>query len=401
MDPFFQELGRSVATRWQEENFSLGVFPDIAQSLLEERPPAAHVDLPALIRKFLLEDEQPFQTQSPFGQPELVVNDDPRFYIQLLFWLEGTTEIHQHEFSGAFHVLAGSSIHSHFTFENAVPVSAHLRVGSLKIAGTRLLEMGDTVPITSGSGCIHSLFHLEMPSVTVVIRTHNDPGTSPQFSYLPPHLAIDPFASDALTKRRLELLDVLEKLGDPSYPKRVQEMLKALDFERGFYVLQNAMGHLRNIGAWEPAWKTFARKHRGLAAYVEPTLEEIIWRDGPVGLRNSITDPEHRFFLALLLNLPGRRELLELVDQRFPGKAVDTVMRWAQELSETSKFSTWILDAEFPVEVDIPRAKQPKLFFASLRHFLDGSPLKASPEEIGHLRSAFARSSLRALVTGD
>src|SRR5256885_198968 len=82
-----------------------------------------------------------------FRQPELVVYDDPRFYIQLLFWLEGTTDIHQHKFSGAFHVLEGSSIHSHFDFENAEPVSAHLRVGHLRMKDTRLLETGSTVPI--------------------------------------------------------------------------------------------------------------------------------------------------------------------------------------------------------------------------------------------------------------
>jgi hypothetical protein len=53
------------------------------------------------------------------------VYEDPRVYIQILFWLEGRRDIHQHEFSGAFHVLTGSSIHSMFAFENARAVSAH------------------------------------------------------------------------------------------------------------------------------------------------------------------------------------------------------------------------------------------------------------------------------------
>ena len=107
MNAFFTELGRTVQARWKARNFSLAAFPEIACAALEARPPAEHVDVAALIRDFLLEDEQPFQTQSSFGEPELVVFDDPRFYIQILFWLEGTTEIHQHQFSGAFHVLEG------------------------------------------------------------------------------------------------------------------------------------------------------------------------------------------------------------------------------------------------------------------------------------------------------
>src|SRR6185436_6293659 len=103
MDQFFTELGRTVLARWKAQNFSLGRFPEIARDALEERPPAKHVNLASLMKEFLLDDEQPFQTQSGFGQPELVVHDDPRFYIQILFWLEGTTDIHKHKFSGAFH----------------------------------------------------------------------------------------------------------------------------------------------------------------------------------------------------------------------------------------------------------------------------------------------------------
>lgn len=384
-------------------NFSLGSFPDIAGGVLEERPPASNVAVSTLIREFLLDDQQPFQTQSGFGEPELVVYDDPRFYIQLLFWLDGTTDIHQHTFSGAFHVLAGSSIHSRFDFENPEPVSAHLRVGRLRMRDTRLLAAGSTVPIVSGSGQIHALFHLDTPSISVVVRTHSDPGTGPQFTYLPPHLAVDPFSNDALTTRRKQLLDVLEKTRDPAYPVLVAEMLRDLDFERGFFILQNGVGYLQSLGRWEESLQTFRQKHGRLADYVAPTLEEIIRRDGLVELRRSITDVEHRFFLALLLNVPTRHDILSLVAQRFPGAPADTVMRWIEELTETSECGTWILDAEFPWPSSIEQ--QPEVIFSALRSFVEGEGATASagssplpPEDLQGLRDAFLRSSLRALV---
>lgn len=405
MDPFFTALGRTVAARWKAANFSLPAFPQIAQSVLEEQPPSGHVDLDALIKAFLLEDEQPFQTESNFGQPELVVYDDPRFYIQILFWLEGTTEIHQHMFSGAFHVMAGSSIHSQFAFEAPQQVSAHLRVGQLRVKETELLETGRTCPIVSGKDYIHSLFHLETPSLTVVIRTHSDPGSGPQYTYLPPHLAVDPFHNDALTNRRKQLLDVLERLEDPAYPEVVIEMLGSLDFERGFVILQNCMGGLRTLDRWEQAWEVFEQKHGALAKYVAPTLEEIIWRDELVGLRSSVIDPEHRFFLALLLNVPTGAGILKVLEQRFPGAALETILRWAEELSQTSPVATWILDAEFPLEVAVPAQEQPEVFFGALRHFL--APGKGavkigtrtlSAADLAHLQAALNRSSLRALV---
>lgn len=405
MDAYFKELGRTVLERWKLVNFSLAKFPEIACAALEERPPAEQVNLPEFIREFLLNDEQPFQTQSGFGQPELVAYNDPRFYIQLLFWLEGTTDIHQHEFSGAFHVMAGSSIHAHYEFEKAQSVTPHFRVGEVRMKKIELLEMGRTVPITSGRDCIHSLFHLDTPSITVVVRTQHDPGTGPQFNYLPPHIALDPVLDDALTMRRKQLLDVLEQVEDPSYPELVREMIAELDFERGFFILQHGMGCLESLGEWEAALGAFQKKHGALAAGVAATLEESERREAIKELRSTIAEPEHRFLLALLMNAPTRGDLLALVAQRFPGEApVETVLRWAEELGETSDFGTAILDACFPETLEIASEEQPELFTAALRHFMEGkkkvpAALSAlSAAELEELRAVFAESSLRVLV---
>ena len=395
MDAFFVDLGRRVRERWQAVDFSLAAFPRLAQAALEENPPATQVDLKSLIRSFLREDEQPFQTASGFGQPELVVFDDPRFYIQILFWLDGTTQIHQHEFSGAFHVLEGSSLHAEFAFANVRPVTAHFRLGDLQLTGTELLETGRTVPITSGGASIHSLFHLETPSVTVVVRTHSDPGTGPQFTYLPPHVAVDPFFSDALTTRRLQLLDVLDRTAAEDYAEVVRAMVASLDYERGFFTLQNCLVALQERGEWEETWDVFAKKHGPLAAYAAPTLEEIVWRDRLVNLRGSIEDADHRFFLALLLNVPRASDILSLVAARFPGDPVTTVLAWAEELSESSEAGTWILDAEYPAGEEEAGSEAPlDRFLGTLARCLKGETKATDAAR----REALVQSSLRALV---
>lgn len=401
MDPFFAELGRTVYARWKKENFSLAKFPQIATKALQEKPPAQHVDANELISDFLLNDEQPMQTTSGFGQPEIIAFDHPKFYIQVLFWLDGTTDIHQHSFSGAFHVMAGSSIHSEFVFEEAREVTAHFRVGNLKQKSTHLLETGATVPIISGRSHIHALFHLDTPSISVVVRTHNDPGTGPQFTYLPPHIALDPVRDDALTLRRKQLLDVLERTDDPSYADLVEEMIGQLDFEGGFFILQNGVGCLRARGEWARIWKAFAKKHGALAKYVEPTLNEIIRRDGLVAMRGQIEAVEHRFFLALLLNVPDRKSILAMVAKRYPGPAVRTIMGWVEDLTETTETAAWILDAEFPPGSELDPEEQMPLFLAALHHFASGKKgkfagLTAVQTQI--LREAFLGSSLRALV---
>ena len=403
MNAYFQELGRAVYDLWKQEDFSLPAFPRIAQQVLEGQPPSEKLDLGALIRDFLLQDEQPFQSSAGFGQPELIVYDNQRFYIQVLFWLEGTTDIHQHGFCGAFHVQEGSSIHSRFLFKEAREVTAHFRVGNLKLVETELLEKGRTVQIGSGRSCIHSLFHLETPSVTVVVRTHSDPGTGPQFTYLPPHVALDPVQHDAQTLRRKQLLDLLEHTCDPSYPGLVREMLAELDFERGFFILQNCVGYLRSLGEWDEMLRVFSKKHGAAADFVEPTLDEIIRRDRCVAMRSSIDEVDHRFFLALLLNLQDRSEILKMIAQRYPGDPLQQIATWAEELTQFSEVGTWILDAQFPEELPLEEEYQPTVFLAALNFFLAGGKapkeLKSlSKADLKAVRAAFARSNWASLL---
>jgi len=412
---FFKELGDTILHRWKEKDFSLQQFPRIAKTALEENPPATRVDLSAFMRDFLLREDHPFQTDSPFGEPEIVVYNHPRFYIQLLFWLDGTTAIHQHAFSGAFHVMSGSSIHAHYEFEDARPVTPHLWVGNVRMKKIEILETGRTAPIVSapigsapntfGQRTIHSLFHLDSPSVTVVVRTQHDAGSGPQFNYLPPHLAIDPLHSDLLTMRRLQLLDVLEQIDDPGYAERVMEMLADLDFERGFCVLQHCMEYLQQLDQWDAAIKLFKTKHGKLASGVAATLREEVRRSIIKSFRGTIIEPEHRFFLALLMNCQTRGDLFSLVKQRFPAQPpLEVVMRWAEELLEASEEGAAILDARFPETLGVEIDAQPDLFLSALRQFLSGGrllpgTLRGSSKAIAtQLRAAFAESALSLLT---
>ena len=405
MEKFFKELGDGVLQLWKRENFSLEKFPTIACKALDRQPPARRVDLTAFIRDFLLGEDHPFQTDSPFGEPEIVVYNHPRFYIQLLFWLDGTTAIHQHAFSGAFHVMRGSSIHALYVFERPRAVTPHMSVGNVRMTNIEILETGRTVPIASGRQTIHSLFHLDSPSITVVVRTQHDSGTGPQFNYLPPHIAIDPLHGDPLMMRRTQLLDVLEQTEDPGYPQLVMEMIADLDFERGFQLLQHCIGHLQWLDQWDAAIRLFKKKHGTLAAGVAATLQEEVRRNVIKSLRGSITEPEHRFFLALLMNAPARADLLKLVAQRFPGQEPGAiVLRWAEELMEASDEGITILDACFPESLDVDRDSQPDLFLSAFACFMKrGKQLPPvlrdlSAAKIKALRTAFAESTLSLLT---
>jgi hypothetical protein len=399
MNPYFEKLGRTLLERWREQNFSLEVFPELARIAMDEAPPSENVDLEEMIHEFLTNDDQPLQGHSGFGQPELVAFNDSRFYIQILFWMEGTTDIHQHEFSGAFHVMQGSSVHSEFDFVGAQSVTPHIRTGELRLKQIELLETGRTVPITSGQECIHSLFHLDTPSVTVVVRTHHDPGTGPQYNYLPPHIAIDPIHADSLTMRRKQLLDVLENLDHPSYALQVNEMIESLDFERGFHTLHHAMDRLQVLGEWESVLAIFQEKHGNLAKGVPATLAENLRRETISQMRYHIDNPEHRFFLALLMNVQNSKDIQALITERYPDQSPnETILRWAEELIEPTDFGLTLLDAAFPETIEVDIDTQFDLLIDTLKHALNESPeSNTTTAEYPEIHAVLTGSCLRPL----
>ncbi|PQJ28698.1 hypothetical protein [Rubritalea profundi] len=397
MNSYFEQLGRTVQQRWQQKNFSLEAFPELARIALDEAPPSENVDIEEMVQEFLANDDQPIQGQSGFGQPELLAFNDPRFYIQILFWMEGTTDIHQHEFSGAFHLMQGSSVHSEFDFVGAQSVTPHIRVGDLRLKKIELLETGRTVPITSGRECIHSLFHLDTPSVTVVVRTHHDPGTGPQYNYLPPHIAIDPIQADALTMRRKQLLDVLETIEYEGYVAQVSGMIESLDFERGFNTLHHTMDRLQALGEWQPVLAKFQQKHGELAEGVPATLAESLRRDTITQMRYQIDNPEHRFFLALVMNVEKSKDIQALISERFPNQSpIETILGWVEELIEPAEFGLSLLDGAFAFPESLDIQEQYDLLIDTVRHALEqGSESETAKHP--EIHAALSGSCLRPL----
>ena len=76
--------------------------------------------------------------------------------------------------------------------------------------------------------------------------------------------------------------------------------------------------------------------HGELTDLMLPVLEEQERQMSIIHRRGTITRDAHRFFLALLLNVPSRKKILELVKQRYPDQdPVETMLDWVEELGRT------------------------------------------------------------------
>ena len=85
-----------------------------------------------------------------FSNLPITMFSSTRFYIDVYFWLDGTTTIHQHGFAGAFQVLTGSSLHGEYKFRVKRAVSPHFNLGELSLKEVRLLRRGDIRKIIPG-----------------------------------------------------------------------------------------------------------------------------------------------------------------------------------------------------------------------------------------------------------
>ena len=189
----FQILGDEIHAKLKSSGFNEEAFPDIAAEAL------AHVELEGdfelqQIADFLITTKIPQQPSLEFSNLPPVVYRCEEFYIELLIWMDATTTIHQHAFSGAFRVLVGSSFHSVYEFEENDRINSRLLLGEVRLKNAEILQRGDVRPIHPGrSGLAHALFHLERPSVTIVVRSYGEPWNQPQYSFNPPSVACDEF----------------------------------------------------------------------------------------------------------------------------------------------------------------------------------------------------------------
>jgi hypothetical protein len=186
-------LARRVALEWRRANGKLASFTGIATRALE----AFDYDLTntqldeALSRWFLETSDLPDQVNlhNTFGQPPVTVFNNGRFVVDLYFWLTFDTSIHSHGFRGAFRVLHGKSLHEVFTVKTSRAIAPDVELVQLGAPQASLLKPGDVRSIQPGQDLTHGVIHLEIPTVTLCVKTINEPRIA-QWKYFPNGLAI-------------------------------------------------------------------------------------------------------------------------------------------------------------------------------------------------------------------
>ena len=315
----FRELGASVAAEWSRFRFSSSALSGVAINALQRLDFATQFDAQGMIRYLIGINECDVQQDagSDFGQPPVILYWHPYFYIQALFWHTATTTIHSHAFDGAFQVLDGSSVQCTYAFEDddSQRDDLSLRIGRISVHESRVLYKRDIEPIQSGDSLIHSVFHLGLPSLTLVIRTRG--GDAAQHDYFPPGIALRvPRRIGQLTERKLQLLELLTTMRSPLAISCANAILANGNGAAVFATLQHML--LRTDPDWiGPGLPTLLAcasnwSETGVERILE-ALAETKRTESLVSARRTVAEDDLRFFLALLITQPSRATLMDQV----------------------------------------------------------------------------------------
>ncbi len=356
----FNELGVNIENLWRDKDYDETIFPDIAAQALKDANLPEKVSVWDVIAWTLRETNLPLQRDlaGTFGSPPITLYNSPRFYIDVYFWLEGATTIHQHGFCGAFQVLLGSSIHSWYEFDCQESINIFTEIGNTNLKSCELLNVGEVQRIWAGKSYIHGLFHLEEPSATIIARTHKIPLHLPQYAYYKPYLAIAPFPDEPNTTKKMQCIIALIRTKHPDADKFIADWLKTSDFQTSYQILSTVRGFLQfnqterlsengtPQNRFDAIMEVVKERH-GERANIFPKvfaqkdkIDEIVMR------RNQLKDAEHRFFLALLMNVEGKEQIFSLVKHRFPdAEPLDKVLDWTFDLAQTRVSSDKVSNA--------------------------------------------------------
>ena len=325
-----RDLGDSLAKAWRQLNFDERRFPELAKAALVDAKLQKVVRPVDIIRWFCTVTEVPEQRlpESTFGTPPVTLYSGDHFFIDALFWLDGWTDIHQHGFSGAFQVLAGSSIHSLYRFEEEQRVNSGMRFGKVVLEEAELLRTGDVRAIR-GASTPHAVFHLDRPTVTLMARTTEEQDQLPQLAYLPPFFAKDAFRQGVVARRRVLALDLLLQTQPLEYVSLLDDLLVEADLESAYEMLESCYEHFKDSHILKGAVETLRKRFGARADQLLSVLEESGRKKELAKMREGVANPEERFVLAVVQNVPDRSLMLRVTRERFPDDAPETVIaRW-------------------------------------------------------------------------
>lgn len=320
---YFRQLGDVVDQSWTAQGRRADQLAETATTALRDLPTPDGLTPQVVLNLLTAGADLPKQRASSdvFGQPPAVMYRSENFEIQAITWMEGTTSTHQHGFDGAFRVVWGSSLHVGYTFDQQDSMAeGHLVTGQLAMIEPEILWPGDVRPIVAGPDFIHALFHLERPSMTIVVRNGSSGLPFPQYDYRPPGLGFDVLEKDDRFQMRMRGMHTLYRLDPVGAATAARDLTKSEDLWTAFRVCDEWAFAYGESADLSNLIEVLAGRAGVFEELLPPMYAEQVRRGRLLARRGLLRESRHRLFLALIVNLPDRASIHRAMEQLFPGQ---------------------------------------------------------------------------------
>ncbi len=332
---YFKHMGNEITAKWKVHDYKEDTLPDVAEEYFTNN--AIHEDIDVyelLLYMSKPNDLAPIQSFYNFSDLPINVFKHQKFFIEVLFWSNGTTTTHNHAFSGCFYVVHGQSLNIEYDFKEKDKVNSKFRIGDFSINVAEHLKKGDFRKIKQGTGLIHTVFHLDKPSVSLVVRTYQNQDALPQLEYRFPYIGLDPDQQDVCVVKKFQALSVLRSINAPEFMSLFEQAINESSPDELYWIYRGFDFAKLTDDEAELINSIVANTKYGKEILEVVRREKIIRH--MVNLRAQTQDTKSRTILACLMNLPTRESIIKYLTDNQQGTLHDNISEWITLLMENS-----------------------------------------------------------------
>jgi len=207
------EATRAIEADWRAADNACEAFPEIVwerTSGLDLSPFGDLANVPELLETAAIAS---LQLPSTFSDLYFKLYDNGKFWVEVLNWWASDINVHDHNFSGVQFQLTGRSLNVVYRFDWEARTSG-LSFGELSVASAEVWNEGSRSFVSPGTVAPHNVSHLDVPTVSLLIRTHPNAAYGGQRNYLAPDVAGDYGVADIIFRKKIGALRLLAR-GSP------------------------------------------------------------------------------------------------------------------------------------------------------------------------------------------
>lgn len=314
---YVEQLAERLTVKWAAVGYDDDAFPTIAAEELEGHPPARIFNRNDLLSWLADAKNLPYQPDHDdhFGQPHVTLWWSCRFQIDALFWYSATADAHQHKFSGAFSVVDGKSVQTTYTCVERARLSSKIILATVAKERVELLDVGDVRPIGRDRRLVHSLFHLDAPTITLLVKSSPTESGEPEYVYCPPALVFDPVPSP-IGRKQLQALESLLRMQTDDVERYATLLVSGFDSHTALLVLIRLCTAAIDSAALERVVRAAHARYPAIAEAVLQGVDGERRRKTLLHIRQQIHDPDSRLLLFLCGTGVPRPDAERIVDAR-------------------------------------------------------------------------------------